>query len=114
MMHGRLTETYRVDMICMDEEGHQIHGSCMHRILPRLQDHFKLDECLLITRPSLAPNNSTYNCTKNNQKLTFSFFTQIQKSQDWNGPKFTFQYFNIFVLKFNDIICYILIKIQLF
>ncbi|XP_035835512.1 replication protein A 70 kDa DNA-binding subunit E-like [Helianthus annuus] len=71
----------------------------MHRILPRLQDHFKLDECLLITRPSLAPNNSTYNYTKNNQKLTFSFFTQIQKSQDWNGPKYNFSFVN-----FKDVV----------
>ncbi|XP_035839411.1 replication protein A 70 kDa DNA-binding subunit C-like [Helianthus annuus] len=86
-------------MICMDEEGHQIQASCMHRILPRLQEYFKLDECLLITRPSLAPNNSTYNYTKNNQKLTFSFFTQIQKSQDWNGPKYNFSFVN-----FKDVV----------
>ncbi|KAJ0570187.1 putative nucleic acid-binding protein [Helianthus annuus] len=99
MMHGCPTETYHVDMICMDEEGHQIQASCMHRILPSLQDHFKLDECLLITRPSLAPNNSTYNYIKNNQKLTFSFFTQIQKSQDWNGPKYNFSFVN-----FKDVV----------
>ncbi|KAF5759081.1 hypothetical protein HanXRQr2_Chr16g0736941 [Helianthus annuus] len=58
-----------------------------------------LDECLLITRQSLAPNNSTYNYTKNNQKLTFSFFTQIQKSQDWNGPKYNFNFMN-----FKDVV----------
>ncbi|KAF5819136.1 hypothetical protein HanXRQr2_Chr02g0074171 [Helianthus annuus] len=89
-MHGSPTETYCVDMICMDEE----------------VNRFRLAVCIgfcqgfrTTSRPSLAPNNSTYNYTKNNQKLTFSFFSQIQKSQDWNGPKYNFNFVN-----FKDVV----------
>ncbi|KAJ0627801.1 putative nucleic acid-binding protein [Helianthus annuus] len=86
-------------MICMDEEGHTIQASCLHRILPRFEHHFKLDECLVISRPSLAPYNASLNHTKNNQKLTFNFYTQIQRSIDWNGPKYCFSFVN-----FRDVV----------
>ncbi|KAJ0576332.1 putative nucleic acid-binding protein [Helianthus annuus] len=99
MMHGRETETCRVDMICMDEEGHMILASCIHRILPRFKHHLKVDESFLISRSSLAPNNVSINYTKNKQKLTLNFYTQIKKSIDWNGPNYCFSFVN-----FKDVV----------
>ncbi|KAJ0621248.1 putative nucleic acid-binding, replication factor A [Helianthus annuus] len=99
MMHGQPNVTYRVDMICMDEQGDMILANCLHKILPRFDHHFKLDEVLLISRASIAPNNATINYTNDKRKLTFTLFSQIEKSVDWCGPKYSFSFVN-----FKDVV----------
>ncbi|KAM0066828.1 putative nucleic acid-binding, replication factor A [Helianthus debilis subsp. tardiflorus] len=80
-------------------KGHTIQASCLHRILPKFDQFFKLDQCIVISRHSLAPYNTSINHTKNNQKLTFNMYTQIQRTVDWKGPKYCFSF-----VKFRDVV----------
>ncbi|XP_022003873.1 uncharacterized protein LOC110901349 [Helianthus annuus] len=80
-------------------QGDMILANCLHKILPRFDHHFKLDEVLLISRASIAPNHATINYTKDKRKLTFTLFSQIEKSVDWCGPKYSFSFVN-----FKDVV----------
>ncbi|KAM0057767.1 putative nucleic acid-binding protein [Helianthus debilis subsp. tardiflorus] len=56
MMNQNKNETYRLDMIFMDEMGNMIQASCLHKLLERFEEFLQLDECIQITKPSLAAN----------------------------------------------------------
>ncbi|XP_022000500.1 replication protein A 70 kDa DNA-binding subunit E-like [Helianthus annuus] len=74
MMNNNKNEIYRLDMIFMDE---------------------MLDECLLITKPSLATNKSSAKYTKRNDKISLYFYTSVEKCFDWSGPKYRFNFVNL-------------------
>ncbi|XP_021980151.1 uncharacterized protein LOC110876280 [Helianthus annuus] len=74
MMNNNKNEIYCLDMIFMDE---------------------MLDECLLITKPSLATNKSSAKYTKRNDKISLYFYTSVEKCFDWSGPKYHFNFVNL-------------------
>ncbi|XP_022041394.2 replication protein A 70 kDa DNA-binding subunit E-like [Helianthus annuus] len=71
MMNNNKNEIYRLDIIFMDEMGTMIQASCLHKMLGKFKEFLQLDECLLITKPSLATNKSSAKYTKRNDKYHF-------------------------------------------
>ncbi|MFS7995480.1 putative transcription factor B3-Domain family [Helianthus anomalus] len=78
-MKGNERETYRIDMILMDEMGTKIQASCLHRLFSKFERHLNVDECLIIKRPSLAANTASFKIVPNNQKLSFYYHTFVEK-----------------------------------
>ncbi|XP_021979256.1 uncharacterized protein LOC110875367 [Helianthus annuus] len=95
MMNQNKNETYRLDMIFMDEMGTMIQASCLHKMLERFKDFLQLDQCLLITKPSLAANKSSAKYTNRNDKISLYSYTSIEKCLDWSGPKHRFNFVNL-------------------
>ncbi|XP_035837068.1 replication protein A 70 kDa DNA-binding subunit E-like [Helianthus annuus] len=97
MMNNNKNEIYRLDMIFMDEMGTMIQASCLHKMLGKFKEFLQLDECLLITKPSLATNNfkSSAKYTKRNDKISLYFYTSVEKCFDWSGPKYRFNFVNL-------------------
>ncbi|XP_021979599.1 replication protein A 70 kDa DNA-binding subunit E-like [Helianthus annuus] len=95
MMNDNKNEIYRLDMIFMDEMGTMIQASCLHKMLGKFKDFLQLDECLLITKPSLATNKSSAKYTKRNDKISLYFYTSVKKCLDWSGPKYRFNFVNL-------------------
>ncbi|XP_022004257.1 replication protein A 70 kDa DNA-binding subunit E-like [Helianthus annuus] len=95
MMNQNKNETYRLDMIFMDEMGTTIQASCLHKVLERFKDFLQLDQCLLITKPSLAANKSSAKYTNRNDKISLYFYTYVEKCLDWSGPKYRFNFVNL-------------------
>ncbi|XP_021986592.1 uncharacterized protein LOC110883034 [Helianthus annuus] len=89
MMNDNKNEIYRLDMIFMDEMGTMIQASCLHKMLGKFKDFLQLDECLLITKPSLATNKSSAKYTKRNDKISL-YYTSVEKWLDWSGLKYRF------------------------
>ncbi|XP_035838981.1 uncharacterized protein LOC110923790 [Helianthus annuus] len=95
MMNENKNEIYRLDMIFMDEMGTMIQARCLHKMLGKFKDFLQLDECLLITKPSLAANKSSAKYTKRNDKISLYFYTSVEKCLDWSGPKYRFNFVNL-------------------
>ncbi|XP_021991045.1 replication protein A 70 kDa DNA-binding subunit E-like [Helianthus annuus] len=95
MMNNNKNEIYRLDMIFMDEMGTMIQASCLHKMLGKFKEILQLDECLLITKPSLATNKSSAKYTKRNDKISLYFYTSVKKCFDWSGPKYRFNFVNL-------------------
>ncbi|XP_022038539.1 replication protein A 70 kDa DNA-binding subunit E-like [Helianthus annuus] len=95
MMNNNKNEIYRLDMIFMDEMGTMIQASCLHKMLGKFKEFLQLDECLLITKPSLATNKSSAKYTKRNDKISLYFYTSVEKCFDWSGPKYRFNFVNL-------------------
>ncbi|XP_022031216.1 replication protein A 70 kDa DNA-binding subunit E-like [Helianthus annuus] len=95
MMNNNKNEIYRLDMIFMDEMGTMIQASCLHKMLGKFKEFLHLDECLLITKPSLATNKSSAKYTKRNDKISLYFYTSVEKCFDWSGPKYRFNFVNL-------------------
>ncbi|XP_022031273.2 replication protein A 70 kDa DNA-binding subunit E-like [Helianthus annuus] len=95
MMNNNKNEIYRLDMIFMDEMETMIQASCLHKMLGKFKEFLQLDECLLITKPSLATNKSSAKYTKRNDKISLYFYTSVEKCFDWSGPKYRFNFVNL-------------------
>ncbi|XP_022020015.1 replication protein A 70 kDa DNA-binding subunit E-like [Helianthus annuus] len=95
MMNNNKNEIYHLDMIFMDEMGTMIQASCLHKMLGKFKEFLQLDECLLITKPSLATNKSFAKYTKRNDKISLYFYTSVEKCFDWSGPKYRFNFVNL-------------------
>ncbi|XP_022023687.1 replication protein A 70 kDa DNA-binding subunit C-like [Helianthus annuus] len=95
MMNNNKNEICRLDMIFMDEMGTMIQASCLHKMLGKFKEFLQLDECLLITKPSLATNKSSAKYTKRNDKISLYFYTSVEKCFDWSGPKYRFNFVNL-------------------
>ncbi|XP_022024355.1 uncharacterized protein LOC110924673 [Helianthus annuus] len=95
MVNDNKNEIYCLDMIFMDEMGTMIQASCLHKMLGKFKDLLQLDECLLITKPSLAANKSSAKYTKRNDKISLYFYTSVEKCLDWSGPKYRFNFVNL-------------------
>ncbi|XP_022040807.1 uncharacterized protein LOC110943363 [Helianthus annuus] len=98
-MKGNERETYRIDMILMDEMGTKIQASCLHRLFSKFERHLNVDECLIIKRPSLAANTASFKIVPNNQKLSFYYQTFVEKCSKWDGPQFVFDF-----VDFKDVV----------
>ncbi|KAM0035625.1 putative nucleic acid-binding protein [Helianthus debilis subsp. tardiflorus] len=85
-MKGNERETYRIDMILMDEMGTKLQTSCLHRLFSKFERHLNVNECLIIKRPSLAANTASFKIVPNNQKLSFYYHTFVEKCSNWDGP----------------------------
>ncbi|KAM0059551.1 hypothetical protein Hdeb2414_s0005g00182661 [Helianthus debilis subsp. tardiflorus] len=72
-----------------------IQASCLHKMLGKYKEFLQLDECILITKPSLATNKSSAKYTKRNDKISLYFYTSIEKCFDWSGPKYRFNFVNL-------------------
>ncbi|XP_022019217.2 uncharacterized protein LOC110919251 [Helianthus annuus] len=77
-MRDNERETYRIDMILMDEKGTKIQVSCLHRLFSKFERHLNVDECLIIKRPSLTANTASFQIVPNNQKLSFYYHTFVE------------------------------------
>ncbi|XP_035832046.1 replication protein A 70 kDa DNA-binding subunit E-like [Helianthus annuus] len=95
MMNQNKNETYRLDMIFMDEMGNMIQASCLHKLLERFEEFLQLDECIQITKPSLAANKSSSKVVNRNEKISLYFYTSVEKVVDWCGPKYKFNFVNL-------------------
>ncbi|XP_035834260.1 replication protein A 70 kDa DNA-binding subunit E-like [Helianthus annuus] len=91
-MKGNERETYRIDMVLMDEMGTKIQASCLHRLFSKFERHLNVDECLIIKRPPLAANTASFKIVPNNQKLSFYYHTFVEKCSNWDGPQFVFDF----------------------
>ncbi|XP_022013686.2 uncharacterized protein LOC110913143 [Helianthus annuus] len=98
-MRDNERETYRIDMILMDEKGSKIQASCLHKLFSKFERHFNVDECLIIKRPSLAANTASFKIVPNNQKLSFYYHTFVEKCNIWEGPQYVFNF-----VEFNDVL----------
>uniref|UniRef100_A0A251UCY7 Putative nucleic acid-binding, OB-fold protein n=1 Tax=Helianthus annuus TaxID=4232 RepID=A0A251UCY7_HELAN len=98
-MRGNERETYRIDMILMDEMGTKIQAFCLHKLFPKFERHLNVDECLIIKRPSLAPNTASFKIIPNNQKLSFYYHTFVEKCSKWEGPQYIFNF-----VDFDDVV----------
>ncbi|XP_021971538.2 uncharacterized protein LOC110866705 [Helianthus annuus] len=98
-MRDNERETYRIDMILMDEKGSKIQASCMHKLFSKFERHLNVDECLIIKWPSLAANTASFKIVPNNQKLTFYYHTFVEKCNVWDGPQYVFNF-----VEFNDVL----------
>ncbi|XP_035834248.1 uncharacterized protein LOC110888836 [Helianthus annuus] len=98
-MRDNERETYRIDMILMDEKGSKIQASCMHKLFSKFERHLNVDACLIIKRPSLAANTASFKIVPNNQKLTFYYHTFVEKCNVWDGPQYLFNF-----VEFNDVL----------
>ncbi|KAJ0897553.1 putative nucleic acid-binding protein [Helianthus annuus] len=85
-MRANERETYRIDMILMDEMGTKIQAFCLHKLFSKFERHLIVDECLIIKRPSLAANTTFFKIVPNNQKLSFHYHTLVEKCKNWDGP----------------------------
>ncbi|XP_022031189.1 replication protein A 70 kDa DNA-binding subunit E-like [Helianthus annuus] len=95
MMNQNKNETYHLDMIFMDEMGTMIQASYLHKMLERFKGFLQLDQCLLITKPSLTANKSSAKYTNRNDKISLYFYTSVEKYLDWSGPKYSFNFVNL-------------------
>ncbi|XP_035844125.1 uncharacterized protein LOC110932414 [Helianthus annuus] len=82
-MRDNERETYRIDMILMDEKGTKIQASCLHKLFSKFERHLNVDECLIIKRSSLAANTASFKIVPNNQKLSFYYHTFVEKCNIW-------------------------------
>ncbi|KAJ0503109.1 putative nucleic acid-binding protein [Helianthus annuus] len=98
-MRDNERETYRIDMILMDEKGSKIQASCMHKLFSKFERHLNVDACLIIKRPSLAANTASFKIVPNNQKLTFYYHTFVEKCNVWDGQQYVFNF-----VEFNDVL----------
>ncbi|XP_022008997.2 uncharacterized protein LOC110908366 [Helianthus annuus] len=98
-MRANERETYRIDMILMDEMGTKIQASCLHKLFSKFERHLIVDECLIIKRPSLAANTTFFKIVPNNQKLSFYYHTFVEKCKKWEGPQYVFNF-----VDFNDVL----------
>ncbi|XP_022023935.2 uncharacterized protein LOC110924208 [Helianthus annuus] len=98
-MRDNERETYRIDMILMDEKGSKIQASCLHKLFSKFERHLNVDECLIIKRPSLAANTRSFKIVPNNQKLSFYYHTFVEKCNIWEGPQYVFNF-----VEFNDVL----------
>ncbi|KAM0051182.1 putative nucleic acid-binding protein [Helianthus debilis subsp. tardiflorus] len=98
-MRGNERETYRIDMILMDEMGTKIQAFCLHKLFPKFERHLNVDECLIIKRPSLAANTASFKIVPNNQKLSFYYHTFVEKCSKWEGPQYIFNF-----VDFDDVV----------
>ncbi|XP_035838858.1 uncharacterized protein LOC110900400 [Helianthus annuus] len=71
----------------------------MHKLFSKFERHLNVDECLIIKRPSLAANTASFKIVPNNQKLTFYYYTFVEKCNVWNGPQYVFNF-----VEFNDVL----------
>ncbi|KAM0040480.1 putative nucleic acid-binding, SEFIR domain-containing protein [Helianthus debilis subsp. tardiflorus] len=98
-MKGNERETYRIDMILMDEMGTKIQASCLHRLFSKFERDLNVDECLIIKRSSLAANTASFKIVPNNQKLSFYYQTFVEKCSKWDEPQFVFDF-----VDFKDVV----------
>ncbi|KAJ0783163.1 putative replication protein A, OB [Helianthus annuus] len=98
-MRANERETYRIDMILMDEMGTKIQAFCLHKLFSKFERHLIVDECLIIKRPSLAANTTFFKIVPNNQKLSFHYHTLVEKCKNWDGPQYVFNF-----VDFNDVL----------
>ena len=61
-----------------------IQARCLHKMLGKFKDFLQLDECLLITKPSLATNKSSAKYTKRNDKISLYFYTSVKNKIEVN------------------------------
>ncbi|KAI7731452.1 hypothetical protein M8C21_026876 [Ambrosia artemisiifolia] len=92
-MNGTENQTYRIDMILMDQEGCFIYANCHHRFLDKFQEMLNVDGKIYITNPFIAKDdNKQY--VDNDLKMSLNDKTTMKKCLDWEGPKFGFNFVN--------------------
>ncbi|KAM0021259.1 putative nucleic acid-binding protein [Helianthus debilis subsp. tardiflorus] len=92
-------ETYRINMILMDEMGTKIQASCLHKLFPKFQRHINVDECLIIKRPSLGANTASFKIVPNNRKLSFYYHMFVEKCSKWESLQYVFNF-----VDFDDVV----------
>ncbi|XP_022001118.1 replication protein A 70 kDa DNA-binding subunit D isoform X2 [Helianthus annuus] len=79
-------ETYAIEMILMDEEGNKIQATVMNKYFVKFEKLLEESVCLLIKKPSLGDNTSSYKCVDHPHKLFLNFDSTVKKCNDFLGP----------------------------
>ncbi|XP_022037996.1 uncharacterized protein LOC110940744 isoform X2 [Helianthus annuus] len=79
-------ETYAIEMILMDEEGNKIQATVMNKYFVKFEKLLEENVCLLIKKPSLGDNTSSYKCVDHPHKLFLNFDSTVKKCNDFVGP----------------------------
>ncbi|KAI7733498.1 hypothetical protein M8C21_023796 [Ambrosia artemisiifolia] len=90
-MNGAENKTYRLDMILMDEMGDFIYANCMHTMLERFDSMLHIDETLYINNPFISKDDTKQHVDYD-KKMSLNDKTTIIKCQNWEGPKFAFNF----------------------
>ncbi|KAI7731451.1 hypothetical protein M8C21_026875, partial [Ambrosia artemisiifolia] len=96
-MNGAENKTYRLDMILMDEMGDFIYANCMHTMLERFDSMLHLDETVYINNPFISKDNTKQHVDFD-KKMSLNDKTTIIKCQNWEGPKFAFDFLSFKIL----------------